>query len=172
MRGLPKRERKTDEEARSCDVCGRTILKGERTEVYLAPGGRRKPVCEPCGPRADHEGWIREAAHADLPAARARPAQRRSLAARVRGLFEREPLPAERGAGEPPPVPEDGDDPAAPPAREAPPSRERAPARPRDGRQVRAIPTTAEVKVERALELFNSSDHPRTIPGLARTTGP
>jgi hypothetical protein len=33
------------------------------------------------------------------------------------------------------------------------------------------VPTTAEVKVERALELFNSSDHPRTISGIARTLG-
>ena len=33
------------------------------------------------------------------------------------------------------------------------------------------MPTTAEVKVERALELFNGSDHQRTIAGLARTLG-
>ena len=44
----------------SCAVCGRTILKGERTEPYLAPGGQRKLVCELCTARADHEGWIRE----------------------------------------------------------------------------------------------------------------
>ena len=31
---------------------------------------------------------------------------------------------------------------------------------------MRAVPTTAEVKVERALELFNGSDHQRTIAGL------
>ncbi len=34
-----------------------------------------------------------------------------------------------------------------------------------------AVPTTAEVKVERALELFNDSDHQRTIAGLRRTLG-
>jgi hypothetical protein len=37
---------------------------------------------------------------------------------------------------------------------------------------VRAVPTTAEVKVERALELFNGSSHQRTVAGLARTLGP
>jgi hypothetical protein len=36
---------------------------------------------------------------------------------------------------------------------------------------VRAVPTTAEVKVERALELFNGSEHQRTIAGLLRTLG-
>jgi hypothetical protein len=51
--------------------------------------------------------------------------------------------------------------------------REREPTRKRrDARHIRAVPTTAEVKVERALELFNSSDHPRTIAGIARTLGP
>ena len=80
MRGAPKKELKTDEEARSCDICGRTILKGERTEPFLAPGGRRKTVCELCIPRADHEGWIRESAQNDIPATRVRPSQRRSSA--------------------------------------------------------------------------------------------
>jgi hypothetical protein len=36
---------------------------------------------------------------------------------------------------------------------------------------VRAVPTTAEVKVERALELFNASQHQRTVAGLARSLG-
>src|SRR3954471_20502761 len=86
MRSAPKKELKTDEEPVACDICGRTILKGERTEAFLAPGGRRRTVCELCVPRADHEGWIRESAQNDLPATRARPAQRRSFGARVRGM--------------------------------------------------------------------------------------
>jgi hypothetical protein len=36
---------------------------------------------------------------------------------------------------------------------------------------VRAVPTNAQVKVERALELFNNSEHVRTIGGIARTLG-
>jgi hypothetical protein len=37
---------------------------------------------------------------------------------------------------------------------------------------VRAVPTTAEVKVERALDLFNGSHHHRTVTGLTRSLGP
>jgi hypothetical protein len=36
---------------------------------------------------------------------------------------------------------------------------------------VRAVPTTLQAKVDRALELFNGSSHQRTIAGLARTLG-
>src|SRR5439155_1081953 len=46
-----------------------------------------------------------------------------------------------------------------------------SPTRRRDARHVRAVPTNAQVKVERALELFNSSEHVRTIGGIARTLG-
>ena len=44
--------------------------------------------------------------------------------------------------------------------------------RPRDPRHVRAVPTTADVKVERALDLFNGSHHHRTVAGLTRSLGP
>jgi len=43
----------------SCDVCGRTLLRGEQADVFLA-GGTRRNVCELCTQRAAHEGWIRE----------------------------------------------------------------------------------------------------------------
>src|SRR6478672_13227112 len=98
MRSAPKKELKTDEEPIACDICGRTILKGERTEPFLAPGGRRKTVCELCIPRADHEGWIRESAQNDIPATRARPQQRRSLVGRIRGMLDNDeeaPVPEE-----------------------------------------------------------------------------
>src|SRR3954449_7470772 len=90
MRSAPKKELKTDEEPVACDICGRTILKGERTEPFLAPGGRRRTVCELCVPRADHEGWIRESAQEHLPADGARPPRHRLPAVhpprRSRGL--------------------------------------------------------------------------------------
>jgi hypothetical protein len=173
MRSAPKRELKTDEEPVQCDICGRTILKGERTEPFLAPGGRRKEVCELCIPRADHEGWIRESAQNDIPATRARPQQRRSIMGRLRGVFEMN--------GEPADEPRQAD--AEPPQFEVEPpprrEREREPARTsssssssrREARHIRAVPTTREVKIERALELFNGSDHPRTIAGIGRTLG-
>src|SRR5438046_5800029 len=103
MRGAPKKELKTDEEARSCDICGRTILKGERVEPYLAPGGRRKIVCELCVPRADHEGWIRESAQGEMPATRAERQPRRSFTSRIRDALAREgeEEPAEAEAARP-----------------------------------------------------------------------
>src|SRR5258708_34976149 len=104
MRSAPKKELKTDEEPVACDICGRTILKGERTEPFLAPGGRRKTVCELCIPRADHEGWIREAAQNDVPAPRARQPQRRSLSRRLRGMFDGDAEAPEATLHDEPPV--------------------------------------------------------------------
>jgi hypothetical protein len=43
----------------ACDVCGRTLLRGEHGDVFLHAGVRRM-VCELCTARAAHEGWIRE----------------------------------------------------------------------------------------------------------------
>ena len=48
-----------------CDVCGRTLLSGEHTEIYLAEGTRRQ-VCELCTSRAAHNGWIREGAELEV----------------------------------------------------------------------------------------------------------
>jgi hypothetical protein len=165
----------------SCDVCGRTILKGEHTEAYLGPGGQRHEVCDLCAPRAQHHGWIRESAAGDMPT-RFPPEPRGGILGRLRRRrTPPEPAPAaqpqheaelaeheaawgvENGAEpaeyeEPPP---------APPAQPAPRPR----TRPKDPRHVRAVPTTTEGKVERALDLFNGSDHQRTIAGLARTLG-
>jgi hypothetical protein len=174
MRSAPRKELKTDEEPVSCDICGRTILKGERTEAFLAPGGRRRTVCELCVPRADHEGWIRESAQNDLPATRVRPPQRRSFMTRLRSMFEGDAeTRAEAKAAPPSPDQETHPTREREPEREREREREREPTRKRrDARHIRAVPTTAEVKVERALELFNSSDHPRTIAGIARTLGP
>src|SRR3954447_13201691 len=170
MRSAPKKELKTDEEPVACDICGRTILKGERTEPFLAPGGRRKTVCELCIPRADHEGWIRESAQNDAPATRVRPAQRRSFVGRLRGMLDGDGAGAPERDEEAPPVFDD--EPPREREREREREPERRPARARrEARQVRAVPTTREVKVDRALELFNSSDHPRTIAGIARTLG-
>jgi hypothetical protein len=125
-------------------------------------------------PRADHEGWIRESAQNELPATRVRPQQRRSFVGRLRDMFEPD-AEADAAAPEEEAPPVFDEEPAPPRERER--EREREPARPRErarreARQVRAVPTTAEVKIERALDLFNGSDHPRTIGGIARTLGP
>lgn len=165
-----KKELRPVHDAVSCDVCGRTILKGERAEWYLAPGGHRRQVCDLCAVRAQHHGWIRESGAGDLPARVPRNEPRRGVLGRLR----RRPEPGDDQArlaeregryGAP-----NGTDPDEQPAEEPqPPPRPRS--RPQSPRHVRAVPTTAEVKVERALDLFNGSGHQRTVAGLARTLG-
>jgi predicted Fe-S protein YdhL (DUF1289 family) len=162
----------------ACDVCGRTILKGERVEWYVAPGGNRHQVCDLCAVRARHHGWIRESAAGELPA---RPPRNESggMLARLRRRRPTEPVRAER---EEPALAEQeamyGSAEGAEPSEHAGADegvaqpRERQRTRPKDPRHVRAVPTTAEGKVDRALELFNGSGHQRTIAGLARTLGP
>jgi hypothetical protein len=41
----------------------------------------------------------------------------------------------------------------------------------REPRHVRAIPTSVEHKIASAIELFNGSEHRRTIAGVARSLG-
>jgi predicted Fe-S protein YdhL (DUF1289 family) len=168
-----KKELRPVHDAVSCDVCGRTILKGERAEWYLAPGGHRRQVCDLCATRAQHHGWVRESGAGDLPARVPRNEPRRGVLGRMRKrrpaarqsddearLAEQEAM---FGAGS-------GVEPEEHAGEEAPPP-PRPRSRPQNPRHVRAVPTTAEVKVERALELFNGSSHQRTVAGLARTLG-
>lgn len=151
------------------------MLKGERTEAYLAQGGARHTVCELCFVRAEHTGWIRESGHAETPARSPRPQERRPLLGRLR----RRTPDVLNGDSDAAASGETRDEPAAeePPAEEEAPAPAPAPPRQRprgkvqDPRHVRAVPTTAEVKVERGLELFNASGHQRTVAGLARSLG-
>jgi len=172
----------------SCDVCGRTLLRGERADPYIA-GGSRRMVCELCAARAVNEGWIREGADNTL-AVRAHGSRSvrsvRSLRDRLRPrrdgaeLSEPDPpiaprrsriervdrpsraeahLQPEHGPGEPNADVDardptgDGHDPA------------------RDSRQVHAVPTNADLKMGRALDVFNASPHPRRMAGVARSLG-
>jgi len=157
----------------SCDVCGRTLLRGEHADVFLH-GGQRRMVCELCTPRAAHEGWIREG----LDDARVRDrgeGRSRSLLGRLRTRLTEVPPPAAEPAAPAPelepepffeeePVHEPPPPPVAEPVYEAP--AEEPPAR-----SVHAVPTNADLKIARAVELFNVSEHPRTVSGVARSLG-
>ena len=140
----------------SCAVCGRTLLQGEQPEIYLVNGARR-PVCELCTVRANHQGWIRETEGPQIGHRGARPGDRRPLLDRLRNRRARRAVDDASGL---PPEPE-----AAP----APP--EPMPEGPREPRHVHAVPTSEELKMARAIEVFNASEHPRTVSGVARSLG-
>ena len=153
-----------------CDVCGRTLLRGEHAEVYV-DGGVRRSVCELCKSRALHEGWLREGTVATYDENDAAAARRGSLLSRLRRRRERTPEPPEAIEAEYEPPPESRPAPAPVPAEppRAPRRRERQPTR--EPRHVRAVPMGAEQKIASAIEVFNNSEHRRTVAGVARSLG-
>jgi hypothetical protein len=180
----------------ACDVCGRTLLRGEHHDVFIG-GGQRRSVCELCTGRAVHEGWIREGL--DDVVARGRENRRGgSLLSRLRSRRS-EPSPDQLPQD---PFADDGTYRSPEPAGDYPPEedvlepepvaaepRYAAPPEPRPDRQpgaeaaeptdhtlyesrsVRGVPTNAELKVARAMELFNGSPQVRTVAGVARSLG-
>src|SRR3954451_6270652 len=121
-------------------------------------------VCELCTPRAAHEGWIREG----LDDARVRDhgdRRSRSLLGRLRNRLAEVPPPDAQPAGNhyepvheaPPPAPEPEPEPEPAAVPEQVAYEESVP------RSVHAVPTNADLKVARAVELFNGSEHPRTV---------
>jgi hypothetical protein len=204
----------------ACDVCGRSLLRGESPDVFLA-GGQRRTVCELCIPRAAAEGWLREA---DNHTASVRPTRARragSLLGRLRQLREpaqrpprregravdpaqdaaQEELPTEglydlfegdiersepnehelyigavrsqepsegswsadpERAGEDRPALLDGDQPGFGEERSRPV---------RAAQPTQAISTSGDLKVARALQVFNAGEQPRRVAGVARSLG-
>jgi hypothetical protein len=149
------------------------MLRGERAEPYLLPSRERRLVCELCAPRAQQEGWIRESAGPDTPAQPPRPSDRRRFFKRRRrrpgALASDEP--AIEGPGPEGAHAQASDRFARSEGMEEPMSAQEKTSSPRDPRHVRAVPTNAELKIERALDLFNGSEHPRTVAGISRSLG-
>lgn len=158
---MQRREIRPNPKVVACDICGRTLLPGESPETYLA-GGSRRQVCELCTARAVNEGWIRESASSgELPARRPAGNGRRSLFGARRGRREREAeVVALPDGSETPPEGLQTPDPAF-----------ALPESAREPRNVHAVPTNAELKMARAVELFNASDHRRKVGGVARSLG-
>ena len=71
----------------SCAVCGRTILRGERTVSYVDPGGAERRVCVLCMPRAEASAWV-PAGHDPAPVP-AQAARRRTGAALLERISQR-----------------------------------------------------------------------------------
>jgi hypothetical protein len=135
----------------TCDVCGRTLLRGEQPDAYVA-GGERRWVCDLCTSRALHEGWVREGTV---------PSFVRDASARDRRRSPLGWLRSRRG-GE---IPEGGGSLGSDPAMPAQVAGVREP------RHVRAVPASVEHRVASAIEAFNDSEHVRTIAGVARSLG-
>jgi hypothetical protein len=169
----PTRDIRTNQTDVACDICGRTLLRGEHAEPFLA-GGARKQVCELCIARAQHEGWIPEAGADEYTLHRSRGEGRgRSWLERVRARRERaRELSAEleaAAATDAAPAWVDDEAEYEPEAVEAAPEPIARP--PRAPRHVRAVPTNADLKMQRALDVFNTSEHVRTVGGVARSLG-
>ncbi len=172
----------TTREPSFCSICERNLLRGEEHSAFLH-GGERKIVCELCTQRATQLGWIRESGDMAPASGRIgwirRSATRSSRARRGRRgevddaelLVPPEAVELIEQSGEA----SDGvgveaaGDLAQQPRSEfdLPPKLELSV----NERAVRAVPTHADMKGARAIELFNVGEHPRTVATLARTLG-
>ena len=148
----------------SCDVCGRTLLRGEHAETYLA-GGSRRQVCELCTARAVHEGWVREGVALERTTRSVGGERRRSLLGRL--LRSGGAARADNGRAA------EGADAHGAGSGWHEPAEEHAslPTLPPEPRQVHAVPTSVEQRMLSAIERFNRSEHPRTVAGVARSLG-
>jgi hypothetical protein len=158
------KEIRTSQAQTICDVCGRTLLRGERAEVYLN-GTARRSVCELCKPRALHEGWVREGTLPDYDESGSSTERRRSLLSRLRA--RREATASAR-----PSLDDELDVQSRAESRaDRRPENGRAREPVREPRHVRAVPTSAEQKIASAVDLFNGSEHRRTVSGVTRSLG-
>ncbi len=153
----------------TCDVCGRGLLRGELSDVFL-DAGHRRTVCELCLPRATQEGWTREGGE-EAPTVRPPRRRRRSLISRL--LAQRPSVTVSRdrtqkGARDQEPGAPRGVSAAEP--RSEPRGQVRSVSR-RTHRSVHAVPTSTGIQVSRAIEAFNAGLEPRRIAGVARALG-
>ncbi|MCX6371155.1 MAG: hypothetical protein NTZ58_07880 [Solirubrobacterales bacterium] len=176
------RQISTSRDPSFCSVCERNLLRGEEHSAFLH-GGERKIVCELCTQRATQLGWIRESG--DMAPASGRIGWIRRSAARSpggrrgrRGEVDESELLVPPEAQEL--VEHSGEDADYLDGQQTEPlevvgrSEFDLPAKVElsvNERAVRAVPTHADRKGARAIEVFNVGEHPRTVATLARTLG-
>lgn len=172
---MTRRTISTVHEPVACAMCGRTLLRGERPSAFLHAGHRRT-VCDLCTSRAVHDGWIREGAD-DAGASARRPRRVRGGSGfldrlRVRREDEAAPLAGESVSPEPPRGSFAGGEfhPAADPIAPSHVAEAEALLAP-EPRHVHAVPTNADLKVARAMDVFNASEHPSTVASISRSLG-
>ena len=168
---MPVKEVRPKLDPESCSVCGRRLLQGEEINWYVAPDSSRHVVCELCVPRAERARWVPQREGEAIVQLRPSRGERIGLFRRVTEFFTA-PEPEESDSFATP-TRETADQPAR---REARAARKRnredaAPPPMPQARDIRAIPTEPEARLERGLELFNLSQFPRTIAGLTRSLG-
>jgi hypothetical protein len=164
----------------ACEVCERRLLRGEQPDIFLA-AGRRRVVCELCAPRAVNEGWRRESDGDSVMLAPMRPRRGRNFFERLRAVAK--PADAPEHAGEPRTYEPE------PPPYEPQPEPRRAEPQPYDflgGLEViedkpgssdetalaaSLAHAAAATPPQRAIEVFNASEFPRRIAGIARSLG-
>lgn len=140
-----------------CEICRRTLLRGENPVPFIADG-RKVKVCELCEPRAVHEGWIREGVGDDTQVA-VRRRDRKSILRRLRGDAPPRRPAAAGSFDESRPGSGDRDERATKATSTAP------------RRDVHGVPTNVELKIERAIEMFNSSGLPHRMAGITKSLG-
>lgn len=153
----------------ACDVCGRRLLRGEHPDVFLA-GGERRMVCELCYSRATHVGWLREGDAHSLSTTHIRRRGAKTLLGRLRQLREREPR--FDAAVESSPEQEQlerellflDEVPEEPQVFERPGEEPQVLERPGEE-------PIGDLKVALAIEIFNASQLPARISGVARALG-
>jgi hypothetical protein len=157
----------------ACDVCARRLLRGEQPDTFIA-AGRRLTVCELCAPRATHEGWLRESEHQGLALPQMRPRRGRSLLDRLRHVargqeqpVQRRPTEESNGAdfiepadGGPYDLLSEYDDGGGADAGGV-----------EDAGIPQEVVPTAPPYLEEALAVFNASEFPRRVAGVARSLG-
>lgn len=145
---MATRELRTSDEPVFCAVCERSLLRGEHPVAFI-DGHTPRDVCDLCVGRALRLGWTRDG-HGVSAAPAAHIERARSLVGRLRARRE-DGMPLGQAAVAHQTQPGEASD-------DLP-------------HHVQAVPTDAQVQATFALELFNSSEHSRTVAGVVHSLG-